>query len=476
MKHYLLPAIILAMILFFGTLPSYGQQQPENTTPQTHNFTLQQCLDYAYENIPNLQKSKLDVKIAKLKVQETKAIGLPQVSAQIQMLGNPVIQTSFLPNFIAPATDGRLIQYGLITQSQVQPVSAAPLPAQFGTTYSGTAGLNATQLLFNGSYLVGLKASKTYTELATRNLQASKVGIAENVTKAYYSVLVARERVKLLENSSNRLDSSLRDVRALQKAGFAEKIDVTRLEVTKNNIMIEKNKVERLIELSQELLKFQMGMPSQDQIVISGTIRDLQVEAINLEGIKVDYDNRAEYALLKTSEQLTLLDVKNKQAANLPVLAAFGRYGYSLGTNDFSGIGNFQNNWFKFASIGLQLDVPIFSSFQRKSRVQQARLEVEKIRLDKKNLENAINLQVNQSKISYRNALETLDAQKKNLELAQEVVDVAKVKYKTGVGSNLEVITAESTYKDTETNYFGSLYDAIVAKVDLDKALGNLGK
>jgi outer membrane protein TolC len=450
--------IYLTFLLFAHF--SYAQQK--------QTMSLQQCLEYAYTNSATLQKSLLDEQIAKAKVKETIGIGLPQINGSANFLYNFQLAPAFLPaSFITPDSLRQFIS---------PDADLAAVPGLFSPKYTTDVGITVNQIIFNGSYLVGLQASKTYTQLAKRNTEASKVTTAENVTKAYFSVLVARERITLLDNNLSRLDSLLKDVRALNKQGFAENIDLNRLEVTANNLRSEKNKVERLIQLSNELLKFQMGMPAQDQLEVTGSIRDFQLEQIPEENVKADYKSRIEYNTLETGIALSELSKKNAQSGYLPSLVAFGQMGSRTGTKYFANIGDFKNRWLGYGTIGLQLSVPIFDGFQKKYKVQQSKLELLKLEQDKKNLEKVIDFQTNQSQITLRNALESLEIQKRNMELAKEVVRVSQIKYKQGLGTSTDIVNAESAFKEAETNYYASLYDALIAKVDLDKALGKLVK
>jgi len=446
---------LISMMFLFVSFSLHAQQK------QVMN--LQQCLDYAYTNSSTIQKYMLDEQIAKAKVNETVGIGLPQINGSANLLYNFELAPNFFPaNFFdptAPADADFIARRGI-----------------FVSRYSSDVGVSINQIIFNGSYLVGLEASKTYVQLAKKNTDASKVGVAENVTKAYFSLLVAKERITLLDNNLSRLDSLLKDVRALNKQGFAENIDLNRLEVTANNLRSEKSKVERLIQLSKELLKFQMGMPAQDELEVTGSIRDFQLEQIPEQNIKADYKSRTEYNALETGIALSGLNKKNTMSGYLPSLVAFGQMGYQTGTNYFSNIGDFKNRWLGYGRVGLQLNVPIFDGLQKKYKLQQNRLDLLKLEQDRINLEKAIDFQTNQSQITLRNAVESLEVQKRNMELAKEVVRVSEIKYKQGLGTSTDIVNAETAFKEAETNYYASLYDALIAKVDLDKALGKLVK
>lgn len=456
MKKFILNFGFLGLLLWQN---AFAQEQ--------RTMTLEQCIAYAYQNTALMQKSMLDEQIAQAQNQEYLGIGLPQINGSAQMLYNFELRPAFLPAFFLAQGNG----------TPPDPdAEFVPVRGIFAPRYQGDAGITISQLIFNGSYFVGLQAAKKNKELTKQNSQANKVTTAENVSKAYYSLLVAKERAKLIDANIARLDSLIKDVKALNRQGLAESIEVTRLEVTANNLRAEKMKVERLIELSKELLKFQMGMPMQEEIEVAGSIRDYQLEQIPDSEVKSEYRNRIEYQILETATTLNKLNLKNKQVGAYPSLVAIGQMGYATGARYFYNVGDFSNRWLGYGTVGLQLNVPLFSGMQRKYQIQQSRLELLKLEQDKQNLQKTIDFQTRQAQITLKNALTTLEAQKRNMELAKEVLRVSQVKYKQGVGSSVEIINAETAYKEAETNYFTALYDALIAKVDLDKALGKLGK
>ncbi len=421
-------------------------------------YTLEAAVDYAIKNNLNIKNTQLDARSAESRIGEIRAAGLPQVNVDASFNYNAIIQRVFLPaQFADPnAPDG-----------------APPIAAQFGVKFSGNVGATLNQLIFSGSYLVGLRAAATYRELAQKNVTQSKVAVAEAVSKAYYSAQVAVERAKVLDVNIERLDTLMRDTRATYEAGFVEKLDVDRLEVQLNNLKTERQKVQNLIELSYTLLKFQMGMPLTDQIILTDIVNEDIVDSLpTLPSNSVDYNNRIEYSVLDTQGKLAELDIKRIRAGYLPSLSAFASYGHNNGRNSFGDL--FSSKWFNNSVLGLNLRIPIFDGFTKKYQLQQAQVTSDKVRIGRDLLTQSIDLQVQQSNITLSNSLETLATQQRNVDLAEEVVRVTKIKYQEGVGSNIEVINAESSLKEAQTNYFAALYDVLIAKVDLSKARGEL--
>jgi len=441
--------LLVAVVLSF----TLNTLMAQNDSVKVHNFKLESCINYAYENQTAILNAKIDEEIAKYKVRETIGIGLPQIDGRVTFQNFLDIPTALVDGSNFGGTAGVLI------------------PVQFGIQYNSSPNITISQLLFDGSYLVGLKASQTFKELSSRALTRTKVETAVAVTQAYYSVLIANERLLLLDANIGRLQKTLNDTQQLLKNGFVEKIDVDRLTVLSNNIKTERSNVVRLLDLNNNLLKFQMGMPIGDKLIINEKIEDIKFTKEIIEADTTAYLDRPEYALAQTSKKLNELDLKRYKSQFLPSLAAFGSFSRDFLGNRFN---NLYDRSFPNSLIGLQLNVPIFSGGQRYFRIKQARLAVTKSDNDLFNLQNGINLQINQSQTSYINGLSSLENQKSNRTLAQEVLRVTKIKYEQGVGSSLEVTTAETSLKEAETNYISALYDALTNKVNLDKALGRI--
>lgn len=442
---------LLSKWLFFSLLLA------SNLSFSQQNFSLKEAVEYAVKNHINIKNAQLDILNAEARVNEIKGIGLPQVNGNFGYTNNLIIQKVFIPakTFDPKAAEGDVIA------------------AEFGVRNAGQAGIGLSQILFDGSYLLGLKAADVYKELSKKALIQTKQQSAENVTKAYYSILVNEERLKLLILNMGRLDSLLRDTKALNVQGFVEKIDVQRLDVQRNNLKIETQNVERLQDLSYYLLKFQMGKKVNDIVILTDKLADINVDELLPENeLDLKYGNRIEYSILQTQDRLAELDLKNQKVASLPRVVLTGNYNYSSGRPQFFDL--FTKPWFNAGSLGLSVQVPIFDGFQRKNKVIQSQNNLRKVKNSFELLENSIDLQIKQGQITLKNAYETLQEQKANMELAQEIVRVSKIKYKQGVGSNLEVVNAEISYKEAQTNYFTTFYNALIAKVDLNKALGKL--
>ncbi len=429
-----------------------------NNLKAQQSFSIKEAIDYAVINHATVKNAYLDILNADARVSEIKAIGLPQLKSNVNYTNNYQIARVFLPakTFDPKAKEGDIIA------------------AKFGVANSGNAGLSLSQMIFNGSYTLGLKAADVYKELSAKSLIQTKQQIAENVSKAYYGILVNDERLKLLNINAGRLDSLIRETKVLNVQGFVEKLDVQRLEVQANNLKTEINNIVRLQELSEYLLKFQMGMNIETPIVLSDKLSAISLAEIQPteEEQEFKYATRMEYSILQTQQRLAELDVKNEKAAILPTVMLTGNYGFNSGRPKFGDL--ITKPWFSNGNIGLGINIPIFDGFARKYKTIQSENNLQKVKNSYSILENSIDMQIKQANISLKNSWESLQENEKNMDLAKEIVRVSKIKYKQGVGTNLEVLNAEAALKESQTNYFTSLYNALIAKVDLDKAQGKL--
>jgi outer membrane protein TolC len=420
-------------------------------------FSLKQAVDYAITHQVQVKNSQIDLQNASAKINEIKAIGLPQVNGSLALTNNLILQRVFIPAriFNPAAAEGELIA------------------AKFGVDNSGFANVGLSQLVFDGSYLLGLKASSVYKDLAVKSVTQSKQQVAENVTKAYFGILVNEKRIGLLRLNVARLDTLLKETRALNQQGFVEKIDVQRLDVQANNLRTEVENVNRLQELSYSLLKFQMGYPMAEPIAITESLEKIELATFNTNaGGEFSYANRIEYSILQTQENLAELDLKSIKAGYLPRLVLNANYGYNAGANAFTDL--LTKQWFDNAAITVALQIPIFDGFSKKYKAVQSANNLQKVRQSYGLLKSSIDMQRSQASITMKNALESMKEQKANLDLANEISRVTRVKYQQGVGSNLEVLNAESSIKESQANYFTALYNALIAKVEVEKANGTL--
>jgi outer membrane protein TolC len=414
-------------------------------------FDLKKCIEYGLSRSETLKNAKLDIEIAQATVDEVKSQGLPQVSATAGLINNTIIQKLILPAQLAGGRPGD-----------------PPVAMPFGVNYTSALNLQYNQLIFDGTFFLGLQAARVYEELSFKSFKATQIQIVENITKAYYGALVTSEQSKQLKGTLARLDSLLADTRAMYQNGFVEEIDVQRIEVQRNNLQTQLFNLERVERLSLELLRFQMGMPKEEELVIDQSIRDLSKENFQTQA-NSDGSSRIELSLLSTQSKLDSFNIQRYRVGYLPTLYGFGTFGANAGGNRVS---NFK--YFEYSTLGLQLNVPIFDGFYKRSKIQQALFAKEKTANNTSQLRHSIALEIAQTETNLKNAVMTLENESRNIDLAKKVYAVTKIKYQSGVGSLLELTSASGDLSNAETNYFVALYNALIAKTNYLKAIGQL--
>lgn len=444
-KLFCAAAVILTTGFFAGAQSTGGAS----------SFTLQQAIDYAYGHQSAYLNAVLEEQISDAHVKEIVGLGLPQISASFDVKDFVEIPTSFIPAEFFGGESGEFI------------------PVKFGTRYQAAAGVSASQLIFDPTYLIGVKATKGLRELASKNTQRTKIETAVTVSKAYYNVLVSRARMQLLDANVVRVKKLKDDTQALYENGFVEKIDLDRVILAYNNLVTEKENVGRLLALGEYLLKYQIGMDIYSNLTLADSLSDEQVRNITVSAEKPDVTKRIEYSLLQTNKNLQGMNLKRYKASYIPSLFAYGSVSANASRTKFD-IFDTGERWYPIGIIGGTLQWNLFDGLQRERKIRQANLSIKKAENDLQNITIALSLEAETGRTNLQNAIASLNAQKNNLDLANEVVKISKLKYDQGVGSNLEVVTAETSLKEALTNYYSALYDALVAKVDLDKALGNI--
>ena len=423
---------------------------------QQPSFSLEESVNYALENNAEARNARLEIQAAKGLIGERTSEGLPQITSRLNATKNLKVPISPFPaQFFDPeAPEGTFI--GI----------------QFSPVYSANLTATVSQMIFNGSYFIGLKAAKTYKQLVEFDKEFTDLEVVENVKKAYFSVLVSEERETLIQANLNRLDTLLKETEILYEEGFAEKIDVTRIRVQNNNIRTELNKAKTSTSVSKALLKLQMGFPEEEEIVLTDKLDDFTQYLETQRLLNEEGQQRVEVDQINTNYDLAVLDLKNNQIQYMPRLDA----NYTFQRNAFGG--NFSNlwsgDWYTGSILGITLEIPIFDGFLKMHKIQQNRVQMRQLEVQKEFTLQNIQLEKFQARQNLINSLQELEVQEENRDLALEVFNMAKIKYQEGVGSNLEVVEADATLKEAETNYFSALYDTFIARVDLEKALGIL--
>ncbi|WP_207512099.1 TolC family protein [Longitalea luteola] len=421
---------------------------------ETFTFSAKQAVDYAMKNSVNVRNALKDVEIQLQTNREITAAAYPQLSGNVNVTDYLKLPTQLIPAEFFGGAAGEFI------------------PVQFGTKWSGTYGATLNQILFDGQVFVGLQARAASIEYAEKNVGVTRETIKANVYKIYYQLVVGQKQLALLDANIARSEKLLHDTKALFENGFQEKLDVDKVSVTLANLKTQKTKVQNQLQTGYIGLKYLMGMPVKNQLMLTDTLSD----AFLREGVLTDsirMEDRQEYQLLKSVEKLNTYNIKRHRFTYIPTVSLTGNYNRMAMREKFNFFKSGQD-WFTTAYIGLQINVPIFDGFARDARIRTAKLELEKTHNNIEDLKNRINMEVDSSRISIANALIAVDEQKKNMELAEQVYNQTKIKYEQGLGSNLEITNAETELRTAQNNYFSALYDAIIARINYLRAIGKL--
>ena len=444
-------------------------QQPANSTPGKYELTVKEAVDLAFKNVIELKNAHIDYKLQEAKNKEIFGQALPQVSG--------VVSSSYylqLPKILFPQSDEGV--YQVLRREGLLPSTAHAPPASltefsFQQPWNFSAGATVTQLLFQPDVFVGLQARQSALDYNQGLIDQTQRRIRDSAYKRYYAILIAEKQLHFLNESVARLEKLYHDDSLMFKSGFAERLDLDKVQVQLNNLKTSRTVVETGVLLAYAGLKYSIGISQKDTVVLK---EDLTTERIKQDvmddGFK--YEDRPEVRTLNVLQDLQKLDVKRYKLQGLPTVALAGNYTVNGMGQDF--FTSSSTTWFKSSYVGLNVNVPIFSGLQRKYRVQQAQLDLEKVTNNIENVKQAIDLEQVVAKEVLTNALVNLDLQERNLALAERVYNATKIKFEQGVGSSFEVLQADTDYQTAYTNYFNALYQATIAKISYVSSLGKL--
>lgn len=436
---------IIISILF---LVSYVNAQEVKT------LNLKEVLQYALENKAEAKKARLQTENSEYKIQEVRSRALPQISANGSMTYNPILQLNALPGdfFGSPGT-----------------TILAPL----GQKWNAVGGVSLTQALFDQSVFTGLKAAKSTREFYQINEQLTEEQVIERVANAYYQVYVQQQKLIVIDNNLKNTNKVKNIIKGQFDNGLAKKIDLDRISVRVNNINSMRQQILNAITLQENALKFYIGMPMENKIIIPKTAFEVTPQDLMS---SADVTNRTEYLLLKKQEQLLILQKKSFQASYYPTLSLSGNYSYMgqgpempLFAKPAAGV-----YWSDFASIGLNLRVPIFSGFGNRAKVRQADNSLKSIQVDIDDTKLALDLAFENSKKQIENSLITIANQKENAQLAQEVFDNTNNNYTQGLASLTDLLDAENALVEAQNNYTSAILEYKLAEIQFIKSKGEL--
>lgn len=467
MKFTLIKSIA---ILFSVVLAGSGLYAQEKSSGPVQ-LSLKQAQDYALLNNAGAKNSKLDLELAKKKIWETTAIGLPQLNAQANyqhLFTVPELSLGGITYLATDLPDGTPITAGNISNGDVYLGFEPTAPIQLGVKDNTTLDITLTQLLFSGEYLVGLQASKVFYLMSDQSRIKTELDLKEAVSNTYSLILVLEQSKATLGQSLENLGKTLAEMQAMYNQGFIENTDVDQIELTMLILTNSVNSINRQIGSTRDLMKFQLGIPFNDELVLTDSLQsiagDITMESVLSRSFNVNQN--INYQILETQEELGILSLKREKSTYLPNLAAVYRHSEKVNQPafDFSPKDVFQ----------LSMNIPIFSSGQRNVKVQQRKLELEKIVNTKDNVANGLKLDFNNALNEMATAYENYLNNQKNIELTKRIYEKTLVKYKEGLSSSLDLTNVQNQYLSAQGDYYTAVYTLISTRNKLDKLTNNL--
>jgi outer membrane protein TolC len=443
--------INLVIGLFF--VSGIANAQDENK--EKSDFNLKEAQGYAIKNNYKNKKAMLDIDIAKKKVWETTAAGLPQVSANAKLQKFIDIPVSLAPassfNPLAPA--------GELTE------------LQFGLDYSNSVGISVSQLIFDGSYIVGLQAAKTYKSMSISNQIKTEIELNEGVKQAYFTVLIAEENTAVLTKSKKAVDEILSETSALYNEGMVDEESVDQLTLSVSELRTAVGIAKGQIRFARKLLKLQMGMDISKEIILTEGLAVFIGEVqTKTEEQPFNVENHVDYNLIETNMRLQKLKLRNEKYSFLPSISMFLNHEQQNMNTKFDAFNG--GTWYPMTVVGAQLTFPILTSGSRLSKVSQAKIEYEKAVISAKEVEQGLLYQTQVAQSNYETNYETYLNQKENMALAKKIYDKTVLKYKEGVSSSLNLSQTQNQFLTSEGKYIKSLLDLLTSKSALQKSYG----
>jgi outer membrane protein TolC len=417
-------------------------------------FSLTQAIEYAKNNAYSVKNSKIDIEKAIKRRWETTTMGLPQISGKVDYQNFIEQPVSLIPAQFFGGPPGEFAE------------------VSFGTKQNINTSATLSQLLFDGSYIVGLQSAKVYLKISELALSKTEISIKEAVILAYGNVLLSKESIKILKNNIKLITKNIADTQKIYENGFTEEQDVEQLKITLSNLENQLEKTENLYNIAKKMLQITMGFPIDNEIILSDNLDYLAEKSNSLEllNAKFEINNHIDYKMELNNIKAKELFIKLEKSKYLPSVFAFVNYGLTAHNKKFQFF-NKEQKWFDSSLLGVSISIPVFTSFKTKSRIQQAKLELEKEKNNLTEIEQKLKLQVKKAKTEYNFALSNYQNSKERMLLAERIEKKEKIKFFEGVGSSFSLTQAQQQLYQAQQNYLQSIVQIIQSKIKLETAL-----
>ena len=424
---------------------------------EVKKFSLKEAQQYAIENNYDLKNAGTDIEIAKKRVSENLATGLPQINATAGYNYNIQVPVSVIDAEDFPFGDG---------------AEGGVIEIPFGTKHSANFGADINQLVFSGQYIVGVLAARAYVGYVESNFEKSEIEIKDAISKAYYPVIILKENRIVFDSTLVSLNKMLYETQEYYNNGFLEDTDVDQLNLLISDMQTTLTNLDNQLEIATNMLKYQMGLPADTQIEVTDNLDDLLAEVNRdfLLNVPFEITSNIDYKILKDQEKLALLQLKLKQSEYYPTLNAFYSFQEDAMRSEFNFISS-DEKWYPSQVLGVQLQMPIFSSGNRRYKVQQAKLELEKISVRDNQLQQGLSLKVKTAKAEFNNAYLIYLNKKSSSANAEKIFRKTEIKYKEGIATSLNLEQTYNQFLTSQVDYLTSIFDVLNKKSELEKIL-----
>ncbi len=421
-----------------------------NAQEKTIKLSLKEAIDFAIENSYNTKAAENDIKVAKETVWETTTIGLPQINGAVdyqRYLKLPVTLLDF-------DNDGVNEEFIFVQKQNVN------------------ASVTLSQLLFDGSYLVGLQASKTYLKISKQAKEKTELVTREAIINAYGNVLVAEKSIEILKRNNEVNNRILKEAKAGYENGLTEQEDVEQFEIIKGNIENNIRATERLRDIAYKLLNISLGNPIDTKLILTDNLESLVLANTNLKLLVEDFvlENHIDFKIAENDRETKRLTMKLEKSKNLPSLSAFVNYGTQAFSEEFSFFKG-QQRWFQSSLFGVSLNVPIFSSFGRKAKIAQTKINLETADIRLEETKQRLSLAAQSAKSDYQLSIDNYETAKKNLNLAERIEKKQQIKFDEGITTSFDLLQAQNQLYTQQNNYVQAMLNIIATKATLENAL-----
>ncbi|MFV7234021.1 TolC family protein [Flavobacterium sp. ZB4R12] len=449
--------IISITFLIFAIAANAQESNTVEKTKQYYAFSLEEAINHALVNNYTAINASRDINAAKKKKWETTAMGLPQINTSLDYTNNFELQKSLIPAEFFGGNKGEFAEVA------------------FGTKHNMTARATLSQLIFDGSYIVALQASKTYLKFYENAKQKTQVETKEMVINAYGNVLLAEEGIAILEKNKATLEKTLFDTKETFKSGLIEEENVEQLQITLTSIVSNLNYNKRLLDISYKMLKITLGIDINDDLKLTDKLDNLTLSNLDLsfnqDGFNVN--NNINYQMALNFEEQRELELKLQKSKALPTLTANMNFGYNAFGNQFEFFTRNQK-WLNYSNLGMTLNVPIFSGLARTSRTQQAKIALEQAKTQLTETEQKLKLQYASAKSDYEFSIEEYETAKENLKLAERIEKKQQTKFTEGLSTSFDFNDAQRQLYDAQQKYLQSMVEIINKKASLEKVINKI--